>query len=222
MVTTSAFMRSVCEKALNSGFQVNTHAIGDSAVRMVLQEYAGFLKGKNDLRWRIEHAQVIHKDDFELFGKYSIIPSIQATHATSDMSWAGHRLGTSRLHSAYAYKRLLEQNGWIPNGTDFPVEEIYPLNTFYAATIRKNKEGKPVKGFMPENALSREQALKSITIWAAKAFFEDLSRGSLEEGKMADLVILDQDLINIPEDQILQAKILYTILGGEIVYSRTK
>lgn len=222
MVTTSNFIRNICENAIKSGFQVNTHAIGDSAVRMVLQEYAAFLKGHNDLRWRIEHAQVVHEDDFELFGNFSIIPSVQATHATSDMAWARQRLGPARLRNAYAYKQLLEQNGWIPNGTDFPVEEIYPLNTFFAATARKDKNGRPKEGFLTENALSRKQALKSITIWAARAAFEDPYRGSIENGKMADIVILDQDILEVPEDQILKSNIVYTVLGGEIVYSRNK
>jgi len=222
LVTNEAFIRNVCKKALESGFQVNTHAIGDSAVRMVLHSYADFLKGPNDLRWRIEHAQVVHENDFELFGKYSIIPSVQATHATSDMHWAQQRLGVSRIRNAYAYKRLLDQNGWIPNGTDFPVEAIYPMNTFYAATARKDKSGKPEGGFHSENALSRLEALRSMTIWAAMASFTDSYLGSIESGKMGDLVILDQDLINVPENQILDTKILYTILGGEIVYGPEK
>src|SRR5207237_4100651 len=143
-------------------------------------------KGKNDRRWRIEHAQVINKDDFDLFGQNNIVPSVQPTHATSDMYWAGDRLGNKRVKGAYAYKQLLAQNGWIPLGTDFPVEDISPLKTFYAACFRKDATGFPKEGFQMENALSRKDALKGMTIWAAKANFEEQEKGSLEVGKFAE------------------------------------
>jgi len=219
MVTDAAEITRICKKAHEHGFQVNTHAIGDSAVRMVLGIYAQFLEEKNDRRWRIEHAQVVHEQDFEKFGTFSVIPSVQSTHATSDMLWAPQRLGTERIKNAYAYRRLLMQNGWIPNGTDFPIENISPLLTFYAAVARKDLLGKPDGGFQPKSALSRTEALKSITLWAAKASFEENKRGSIEKGKMGDIVILDKDLLNMPEKDILATRVMFTILNGEVVYS---
>ena len=147
---------SVADIIAKHGFQMCTHAIGDSGNRVMLKIYAKYLKGKNDLRWRIEHAQVINKDDFHLFGDNSIIPSVQPTHATSDMYWAGDRLGKERLKYAYAYNDLLNQNGWIPLGTDFPVEDISPVKTFYAAVVRKDAKGWPEDGFQIKSALSRE------------------------------------------------------------------
>lgn len=197
-----------------------THAIGDSGNRMILNVYAKYLKGKNDLRWRVEHAQVINENDFHLFGDYSIIPSIQPTHATSDMYWAGDRLGKERLKGAYAYKQLLVQNGWEPLGTDFPVEDIAPLKTFYAAVVRKDAKGWPDGGFQMENALSREEALRGMTIWAAKAQFEENEKGSLEKGKFADFVILDNDLMKEAPEKLLDVKVLKTFVGGEKVYER--
>merc|ERR1711991_810364 len=143
------------------------HAIGDAANRVSLEIFGEFLKEKNDRRWRIEHSQIIHPDDFQLFEKYSIIPSIQQTHATSDMYWAEDRVGAERIKGAYAYKELLKTNGWIIAGTDFPVEKIDPLLTFYASVARKDKDGWPTNGFNMENALDREETLRSITIWNA-------------------------------------------------------
>lgn len=218
MVTSPEQLYAVCNLAYKHGIQVNTHAIGDSAVRMVLHTYSKFLKTENDRRWRIEHAQVVNEDDFGLFGKYRIIPSVQATHATSDMDWAGKRLGYARLKNAYAYKKLQQQIGWIPNGTDFPIENIEPIRTFYAAVVRKNIYGEPEEGFMIDNALSRMEALKSITIWAAKASFTEKRRGSIEVGKSADFTILDTDILKAPENKILKTKVLFTIIGGKTVY----
>ena len=220
IVTDKTDITRICEKARECGFQVNTHAIGDSAVRMVLGIYAQHLGGRNDHRWRIEHAQVVDEQDFETFGAFSVIPSVQATHATSDMLWAPERLGSDRIRNAYAYRRLLLQNDWIPNGTDFPIENISPVLTFYAAVARKNLQGTPDGGFQPENALSRIEALKSITLWAAKAAFEENNRGSIENGKMGDIVILDRNLLDIPEEDIPAARVIYTILNGEVVYQR--
>lgn len=218
LVTTPEDLAAVCKRAYEHGFQMNTHAIGDSAVRMVLHTYAKFLKPGNDRRWRIEHAQVVNEHDFELFAKYHIIPSIQATHATSDMGWAGQRLGSQRLKNAYAYKRLLQQNGWMPNGTDFPVEGIEPIKTFYASVARKDATGQPEGGYRMENALSRMDALKSMTSWAAKSCFLEKCRGSIEVGKAADLTILNADIINVPEAKLLMTKVMYTIVDGKIVY----
>ena len=176
------YYNRICELAFKNGFQVNTHAIGDEGNRFVLDLYSNFLKGKNDNRWRIEHAQVIHPDDFQKFNEFSIIPSVQPTHATSDMYWAEDRVGAKRIKGAYAFKKLLDQNGWIPLGTDFPVENINPLYTFYAAVARKDMKGWPEEGYQMENALNREEALKGMTIWAAKAAFEENIKGSIETG----------------------------------------
>jgi len=210
-------IRKYSEIAYNNGYQMNIHAIGDAAVRRVIDVYSEFLNEKNDLRWRIEHAQVVHPDDFQRFGQYSIIPSIQSTHATSDMYWAGQRLGNERLKYSYAQKMLLNENGWLPNGTDFPIEEIYPIHTFYAAVFRKDHSGYPEDGFQMENALSREEALRSMTIWSAKASFEEKEKGSLEAGKIADFIITDLDIMQIPEKDILNTKILSTWVGGKRV-----
>ncbi|ULQ57058.1 amidohydrolase [Flavihumibacter rivuli] len=201
-------------------FQMCTHAIGDSGNRTILKIYGKYLKGKNDQRWRIEHAQVVNKDDFKLFGAYNIIPSVQPTHATSDMYWAGQRLGKEREKGAYAFKDLMDQNGWIPLGTDFPVEDISPFKTFYAAVVRKDAKGYPKEGYQMENALSRQDALRGMTIWAAKSNFEEQEKGSLEKGKLADFVILDQDLMTIPEDKILSTKAISTYVGGKEVYQK--
>lgn len=208
----------VAKKIAANNFQMCTHAIGDSANRTILKIYNNILKGKNDKRWRIEHAQVVNKADFDLFGKTSIVPSVQPTHATSDMYWAGERLGKERLKGAYAYKQLLKQNGWIPLGTDFPVENINPLLTFYAATVREDAKGFPKGGFQMENALTPEEALRGMTIWAAKANFEENEKGSLEKGKLADFVILDQDILKSTPQNILRTKVLKTYLNGEKVY----
>jgi len=208
----------VAIKIAEHNFQMCTHAIGDSANRVMLKIYNKILKGKNDKRWRIEHAQVVNANDFDLFGQASIVPSVQPTHATSDMYWAGQRLGAERLKGAYAYKQLIKQNGWIPLGTDFPVENINPLLTFYAATVREDAKGFPKGGFQIENALRPEEALKGMTIWAAKANFEENEKGSLEKGKLADFVILDNDILKSSPQNILKTKVLKTYLNGEKVY----
>jgi len=215
-----AYYRNICKKAWQYGYQVNTHCIGDAANRMILDVYGEILKGKNDLRWRIEHAQVVHPSDFEKFAKYNIVPSVQTTHAVSDMSWAVDRLGTERISHAYAYKMLLQQNGWLANGSDFPVEQINPLLGFYTAVARRSISGVPSGGFQPENALTREEALRAMTIWAARAAFEETNRGSLESGKWADFVVLDTDLMTAPLETIPEAKVFSTWIGGIPVYQR--
>jgi predicted amidohydrolase YtcJ len=212
------YFRDMLAKAYEKGFQVNTHCIGDSANRMILHLYGEVLKGRNDRRWRIEHAQVINPDDFQLFSKFSIIPSVQSTHCTSDMAWAEARLGPVRVKGAYAYKKLLLQNGWLINGTDFPIEEINPLLTFYAAVARIFENGDPEGGFQMENALSREEALRSMTIWAAKGSFEEDIKGSIEPGKFADFVILEKDIMTVNQAEIPHINILKTYLDGEMVY----
>lgn len=199
-------------------FQMCTHAIGDSANREILNVYNKYLKGKNDRRWRIEHAQIVNVNDFNLFGTASIVPSVQPTHATSDMYWAAERLGAERLKGGYAYKQLLQQNGWIPLGTDFPVEDISPFKTFLAAVFRKDAKGFPDAGFQMENALTREETIRGMTIWAAKASFLEQEVGSLEAGKKADFIMLDKDLMKVAENEILQTKVLSTYLGGKKVH----
>jgi len=211
---------SVANLLSQKDFQMCTHAIGDSGNRTMLMIYARYLKGKNDSRWRIEHAQVINENDFKLFGENNIIPSVQPTHATSDMYWAADRLGKERVKGAYAYKQLLEQNGWIPLGTDFPVEDISPFKTFYAAVVRRDAKGWPADGYQKENALTREEAMRGMTIWAAKANFEENEKGSLEKGKFADFVILDQDMMKAGEKDLLNTKVLKTFLSGEKVFEK--
>jgi len=218
LLSSQAHFDSVAAKLINTDFQMCTHAIGDSANRTILKVYAKYLKGKNDKRWRIEHAQIIHPDDFQYFGKYSIIPSVQPTHGTSDMYWAGDRLGAERLKGAYAYKQLLAENNWMPLGTDFPVEEINPFKTFLAAVVRKDAKGYPAEGFQIENALTREETIKGMTIWAAKANRMEKEVGSLEKGKKADFIVLDKDLMKVAPDSILNVKVLKTFVNGERVH----
>lgn len=213
-----AHFADLAKKLKNSNLQMCTHAIGDSANRTILQIYGDVLGGKNDRRWRIEHAQIVDKKDFDLFGKYSIIPSVQPTHATSDMYWAEDRLGKERLHFSYAYQDLLKQNAWLPLGTDFPVEDINPLKTFHSAVARKDSKNYPTAGFQKENALTREQALRGMTIWAAKSAFQENEIGSLEIGKSADFIIMDQDIMTVAESKILDSKVLSTYTNGKKVY----
>lgn len=208
---------SLAQILIGTDFQLCTHAIGDSGNRMVLHIYNKYLHGKNDKRWRIEHAQVVNEADFPLFGNTSVIPSVQPTHATSDMYWAKERIGAERLKGAYAYKQLLEQNGWLPLGTDFPVEDISPVKTFYAAVFRKDAKGFPPGGFQMKNALTREQAIRGMTIWAAKTDFMENEVGSIEVGKKADFVVMDKDLMMVGEGEILGAKVGGTWVEGRKV-----
>lgn len=218
LLSSQAHFDSVAAKLINTDFQMCTHAIGDSANRVVLKVYEKYLKGKNDKRWRVEHAQILNPIDFDYFGKYSIIPSVQPTHATSDMYWAGDRLGAERLKGGYAFQQLLKQNGWLPLGTDFPVEEINPFKTFLAAVARQDAKGFPVGGFQMENALTREQTIRGMTIWAAKANRMEKQVGSIEVGKKADFILLDKDLMKVPTDSILHVKVLKTYSNGERVH----
>ena len=201
-----------------TNFQMCTHAIGDSANRQILNIYNKYLQKGNDKRWRIEHAQVVNPSDFNLFGAASVVPSVQPTHATSDMYWAADRLGNERMKGAYAYKQLMDQNGWIPLGTDFPVEDISPFKTFLASVGRVDSKGFPEGGFQMENALTREQTIKGMTIWAAKASFLEKEVGSLEAGKKADFIILAQDLMQVPVNKILDTKVVATYSGGKKVF----
>jgi predicted amidohydrolase YtcJ len=218
LLSSPAHFDSVANILSKTGFQMCTHAIGDSGNRTILNIYAKYLNGKNDKRWRIEHAQVVNQKDFDLFGNNNIVPSVQPTHATSDMYWAEERLGKERLKGAYAYKQLLQQNGWIPLGTDFPVEDISPFKTFLAAVVRKDASGFPANGFQVENALTREEAIRGMTIWAAKAGFMENETGSLQAGKKADFIMLDKDLMKVDEKDILNVKVFSTFINGKKVY----
>jgi predicted amidohydrolase YtcJ len=220
LLSSPAHFDSLAARLIGTDWQLCTHAIGDSGNRMILTVYNKYLKEKNDKRWRIEHAQVINDADFDLFGKTSVIPSVQPTHATSDMYWAGERLGPVRLKGAYAYKRLLGENGWLPLGTDFPVEDISPFKTFLAAVFRVDASGYPSGGFQPENALTREEAIRGMTIWAARADCLEKEVGSLEPGKRADFVVLDRDLMTVGAGEVLQTNVVATYSGGKRLFSR--
>jgi hypothetical protein len=206
-----------------SKFQANTHCIGDSANHLMLDLYGKLLKGKNDRRWRIEHAQVVSPEDVWKFNRYSIIPSVQPTHATSDMYWAADRLGLIRVKGAYAFNDLMKQNaastgGLIAFGSDFPVEAVNPLFGFHAAVARQDAKNFPPGGYQMENAVDRKSALLAMTRWAAYACFEDHLRGSISPGKQADFVVLDQDIMTAPNPQLRQTKVRQTWIGGERVY----
>lgn len=214
--------RELIKKFADKGFQVNTHCIGDSANRVFLDLYGEFLgteENKNkDLRWRIEHAQVVHPNDLEKFKKFKIIPSVQPTHAISDMPWVETRLGRVRLGHAYAYRELYEQNNLIAFGTDFPIEAINPFATFHAAVARQDGLGEPKEGFQMENAVTREVALKAMTIWAAHAAFEENEKGSIEAGKFADFILIDTDIMKIDNRLLRNTHVLQTYVNGEMVY----
>ncbi len=237
------YFEKYAELMAEKGFQLNTHCIGDSAVRLILSIYSKYfnnhcMASKNfpkesadkTLRWRIEHFQISTYSDLDYLqclnspssspNAPQIIPSVQSTHATSDMYWAEKKLGKERLNLAYAYKNLLKATGMLALGTDFPVEDISPFKTFYASVYRKDSKGFPAGGFQIENALSREETIKGMTIWAAYANFEEKEKGSLEKNKYADFIILDTDLLNCKEDKILQTKVLSTFIAGKEVYKK--
>lgn len=216
MVTSLDDLANITRILAKSNFQMNTHAIGDSANSYILKTYAKELKSQTNRRWRIEHAQVIDPNEFDYFTE--IIPSVQPTHATSDMYWAEDRLGPERIKGAYAFKNLLEINGRIVLGTDFPVEKVNPMLTFYAAVSRKDLSGYPEGGFEMTNGLNREETLRGMTIWAAYANFEDEEKGSIEVNKFADFVVLDQDIMEVPIDEVPNIKINGTYINGEKVY----
>lgn len=209
-------LNGVARQIAKSKFQLNTHAIGDSANTVILRIYKEVLKGTKDRRWKIEHAQVLREADFEYF-KFGIIPSVQPTHATSDMYWAEDRLGKERIKNAYAYKKLLQKGGMVALGTDFPVEEVNPMLTFHASVARKDSKEFPKGGFQIENALTRVETLKGMTIWAAFSNFEEKEKGSLEVGKWADFVIFDEDLMNVEDNKIVKLKPTNTYLKGRKV-----
>lgn len=203
-----------------AGFQVNTHCIGDAANSMVLGVYQETFGKKRDHRWRIEHAQVVQPADQYKFAALSVIPSVQPTHATSDMYWAEERLGPDRVKFAYPYQDLLTKTRRLAFGTDFPVEGINPIRTFYAAVFRQDAKGWPEGGFMPEQRVSRADALRAMTIWAAYAQFEEAEKGSLEKGKAADFVVLDADIMQVSAKKMLEVGVWATYINGVAVYRR--
>lgn len=217
MVTPVAAIEQLAQRIASSEYQMNTHAIGDSANAVVLRAYKKVLQGESDRRWKIEHAQVIDLDDIENFGS-QILPSVQPTHATSDMYWAEDRLGSERIEGAYAFKTLLEKSGVLPLGTDFPVEQVSPFLTFYAAVTRQDIAGYPQGGFMESEKLSPVEALKGMTLWPAYSNFEEEEKGSLESGKWADFVILSNDILKASSDELLNIQAEKTFVAGVQVH----
>jgi len=222
LVMQPSYIESVSERALRSGWQIATHAIGDRANRLVLDAYESAFRAvpTADHRFRIEHAQIIHHDDIGRFAKLGVIPSMQASHQTSDMYWAGNRLGTERLRGAYAWRSLLATGAIIPNGSDFPVELVNPLISFHAAISRQDADDYPVGGWYPEQKMTRDEALKSMTLWPATAAFQEGVLGSLTTGKYADFVLLDQDIMRVAPEIVMQTHVLQTWIGGTRVYER--
>ena len=215
-----AYIRSVAERSLRGGFQMATHAIGDRANRNVLDAYEAALQAvpTADHRFRVEHAQIIHHADIPRFAQLGVIPSMQASHQTSDMYWAANRLGTERLRGAYAWRSLLATGTIIPNGSDFPVELVNPLISFHAAISRQDAEDWPAGGWYPEQRMTREEALRSMTLWPAMAAFQEQELGSITPGKWADFVVLDQDIMRVPPELVLRTRVLQTWLGGAVVH----
>ena len=218
LVTPKEVIERVAREAAANGFQVATHAIGDRANRVVLDAYAAALGGRNDKRFRVEHAQIVSLPDFKMFADYSVIASIQSTHATSDMRWAEARLGPDRIAGAYAWRRFLDLGVKVANGSDFPVEEPDPLLGLYAAFTRSDVKGLPPGGWTPDQKMTRSEALESFTIGAAYAAFEENQKGSIEVGKLADFVVFDRDIMEVEPAAVLKAKVRMTVVGGKVVY----
>ena len=220
ILTSLERIQDVATRALQSGFQLNVHAIGDRGNRVVLDAFEAALKTvpTADHRFRVEHAQILHPDDIPRFAELDVIPSMQASHQTSDMYWAGKRLGARRLTGAYAWRTLLNTGVIIPNGSDFPVELVNPLISFHAAVTRQDARNWPAGGWHPAEKMTREEALKSMTIWPAVAAFQDSVMGSLEVGKWADFVVVDTDIMRVPVTRILSTKVVGTWLGGKVVW----
>jgi predicted amidohydrolase YtcJ len=219
LMNSPKYYENFCNTVFNkTKYQVNTHCIGDSANKLILDLYGKLLKPDDDRRWRIEHAQILDPNDFYLFGKFGIIPSVQPTHASSDAPWVKDRICDDRMAGAYAYKTLLKQNGYIPLGTDFPVEYINPFYTFYSAVFRQNANIPSQAAFLPQESLSPLEALKGMTIWAAKACKLEHRKGSLETGKDADFVVMDKNLLKAQKDDVLKTKVLSTYRAGNKVY----
>lgn len=223
LVSSPDHLRDVAVRALKAGFQVATHAIGDRGNRVVLDAYEAALQAvpKADHRFRVEHAQVLSAADIPRFARLGVIPSMQGVHQASDMTWAPTRLGYARTLGAYAWRSLLNTGVVIPNGSDFPVERTNPLFSFHASVTRTNDDGWPAGGWFPAEKMTREEALRSMTLWPAFAAFQEQVMGSLSPGKYADFVILDHDIMTVPEDRILQTRVVATYLNGKPVYERS-
>ena len=215
-------VEQVAVRALRGGFQLNVHAIGDRANRTVLDAFEAALGTvpAADHRFRIEHAQILHYADIPRFAQLDVIPSMQASHQTSDMYWAGNRLGPTRLLGAYAWRALLETGVIIPNGSDFPVEHVNPLISFHSSVSRQDEHNWPTGGWLAEQRMTREEALKSMTLWPAIASFQETDYGSLAPGKVADFVVLDQDIMSVAPERILATRVIATYLAGRPVYER--
>ena len=220
-------LRPMLIEALRKGIQVETHAIGDRANRFILDEYERALNAVPvaerkiaEPRWRVEHAQIVNPADIPRFAKLGIIPSMQPSHAIGDLFFAPSRLGMERLEGAYAWESFIKSGVVVPGGSDAPVERGEPMIEFYAAVARKDPKGFSAEGWHPEEAVTREQALKMFTIWPAYAAFEEKLRGSIEVGKLADLTILSADIMKIPEAEILQTRCVMTVINGEIVFEK--
>lgn len=212
---------ALTKSALAAGFQVCVHAIGDAANRTVLNAYEKALKAtpkSKDARLRIEHAQVIALEDIPRFAKLGVVASMQPTHATSDMPWAEKRVGPERIAGAYAWRKLLASGARIAAGSDFPVEGVSPLWGYYAAVTRQDHAGLPAGGWRPEEVMTREEALRAFTVEAAWTGFEEKSRGTIAAGKLADLTVLDRDLLTVPAAEILKTQVRMTVVGGAVVY----
>jgi len=218
-------LKPMFEEALRSGIQVETHAIGDRANRLILNLYEQAFKAVppnvrkiREPRWRVEHAQILDPVDIPRFAKLGVIPSMQPSHAISDLFFALSRLGIDRLAAAYAWQSFLKSGSIICGGSDAPVERGEPMIEFYAAVARKSIRGESAEGWHPEQAVSREQALKMFTIWPAYGVFEENDKGSIEVGKLADFTVLSQDILKIPEPEILKSRCVMTMIGGEVVF----
>jgi predicted amidohydrolase YtcJ len=222
IVSPPEHLRAVCVQALEHGFQVATHAIGDRGNRVTLDAYAAALKNvpTADHRFRIEHAQVVDHADIPRFAELGVIPSMQAVHQTSDMYWAGKRLGPGRVLGAYAWRALLDTGVIIPNGSDFPVEAVNPLLSYHSAITRQDAQNWPPGGWQPAEAMTRAEALESITLWPAVAAFQENVLGSLTARKYADFVVYDRDIVRAAPDEILFAQVVATWVGGAAVYER--
>ena len=224
-LTSRAELLEAAEQALDAGFQICTHAIGDRANAFVLDVYDEAIASRGakgrDIRFRIEHAQVLSSADIPRFKALGVIPVMQASQCTSDMPWAIRRLGPERIKGAYAWRSLLRQGSIIPGGSDFPVESPNPLWGFYAAVTRQDKDGLPETGWNPGERMTREEALKSYTLWGAFAGFQEREKGTLEPGKWADMVVLTDDIMKIDPPKILTTRVEKTIIAGEVVYDAT-
>jgi predicted amidohydrolase YtcJ len=220
--TSPEHIRQLADQALLHGYQLAVHAIGDSANRIVLDAYEAAFKAQppKDARFRIEHAQILDPADIPRFKSLGVIPAMQASHQTSDMYWAGERLGEQRLAGAYAWQSLLKSGVIVPNGSDFPVEKVNPLISFHAAISRQDDKNWPEGGWHPAEMMTRDQALLSMTMWPAMAAFQEAELGSITVGKRADFTVLDRDIMTVPAGQVLSTGVVGTYVGGVQVYPK--